>query len=68
MIRVLLINGNILELPLAVSAEIKGKEVVCYDRRGVAIDRYPSETVTIFGRHLPNDADLEDSLEDNAAG
>ena len=73
MIRVLQTDGNMVELPLAVSAEIKGKEVVCYDRRGVAVARYPSDTVTIFGRHLPQEADLEPlqdspASEDTAAG
>jgi len=70
MIRVLRTDGELLELPLAVSAEIQGKELVCYDRYGVALARYPSDTVTIFGRDLPDHSALTEADEagDAAAG
>ena len=66
MIRVLQTDGKMIELPLAASAELKGKEVVCYDRRGVVIARYPSEKVTIYGRNIPSEAGLESASRDAA--
>jgi hypothetical protein len=60
MIRVLQTDGTIHNVAEAVSAEIRGPEVVCYDRRGVIVARFPSDSVTIFGRNLPSDAEMAD--------
>jgi hypothetical protein len=65
MIRVITKDGATVEVANAVSAEVMGKEVVCYDRRGVIVARYPSETVTLFGPHLPRPDDLIDDDEED---
>jgi hypothetical protein len=68
MIRVLMKDGATAEVMDAVTAEVKGKEVVCYDRRGVIVARYPSDEVTLFGPHLPSVADMPaDDDEPDAA-
>jgi len=58
MIRILRTDGKIIDVPRAVTAEIKGKEVACYDSRGIIVARYPSDTVTMFGKQLPEEAEL----------
>lgn len=69
MIRILRSDGTIIEVPRALSAEVKGKEVVCQDSKGVIVARYPSATVTLFGLHLPEDgAEFAESTLDTAAG
>lgn len=69
MIQVIMKDGTTIEVPDGVSAEVKGKEVVCYDRRGVIIARHPSDLVTMFGPHLPDaDAVLAEPVDDAAAG
>ena len=67
MIQVLRSNGTIEEVPRALSAEVKGKEVVCLDRKGVIVARYPSASVTLFGQHLPSSGPKE-SQDGTAAG
>ena len=54
MIRILRTDGTIEDVSRALSAEVKGKEVVCLDRKGIIVARYPSDTVTLFGQHLPS--------------
>jgi hypothetical protein len=67
MMRILQTDGTLIEVPAAISAEVMGKEVVCYDRKGVIVARYPSSQVTIFGSHLPASAVLTDTDGDKPA-
>lgn len=64
MIRILLTSGQIVDVPDATAAEVQGREVVCSDRHGVVVARFPSESVTIYGSHLPLEAELQ-AFEDS---
>ncbi len=69
MIQVIMKDGTTIEVPGGVSAEVQGKEVVCYDRRGVIVARYPSDMVTMFGPHLPDaNVVLAEPVDDSSAG
>jgi hypothetical protein len=68
MIQVIKKDGETVAVPSATNAEVRGREVVCYDRRGVIIARFPSDTVTLFGPHLPSLEQLaRDESSDSAA-
>jgi hypothetical protein len=67
MIRVIKKDGVTAEVSEAVAAEVMGKEVVCYDRRGVIVARFPSEAVTLFGPHLPLARDVLAEPADDSA-
>jgi hypothetical protein len=67
MIQVIKKDGETVAVPSATAAEVRGREVVCYDRRGVIIARFPSESVTLFGPHLPSPEQLAREEEDGSA-
>jgi hypothetical protein len=67
MIQVIKKDGETVAVPNAVSAEVQGREVVCYDRRGVIIARFPSQAVTLFGPHLPTPEQLQQEATDHSA-